>query len=157
MPTWHNDLQMDVQLGSTHALIGLQICQDVYYTKSNTSNGKALYKCTNTHSQCRYHGMQAQPLTLGHNCAYSMLQNLRAKVCHFFYVFVSQPLVSGPLRQQPGMANLSLGGESLYLQNVWVQRVQIAPLPRKFQGGICCGSHLATTYGGELLYLRIFL
>ena len=26
---------------------------------------------------------------------------------------------------------------------------------RKFKGGICCGSHLAITYGGELLYLRI--
>ena len=29
-------------------------------------------------------------------------------------------------------------------------------LPRKFKGGICCGSHLAVTYGGELSYLRIF-
>ena len=27
---------------------------------------------------------------------------------------------------------------------------------RKFKGGICCGSHLAVTYGGRLLYLRIF-
>ena len=27
---------------------------------------------------------------------------------------------------------------------------------RKFKGGICGGSHLAVTYGGELLYLRIF-
>ena len=26
-------------------------------------------------------------------------------------------------------------------------------IPRKFKGGICCGSHLAVTYGGEL---RIF-
>ena len=25
--------------------------------------------------------------------------------------------------------------------------------PRKFKGGICCGGHLAITYGGELLYL----
>ena len=29
--------------------------------------------------------------------------------------------------------------------------------PRKFKEGICCGGHLAVTYGGELLYLRIFL
>ena len=28
---------------------------------------------------------------------------------------------------------------------------------RKFKGGICCGSHLAVTYGGDLLYLQIFL
>ena len=28
---------------------------------------------------------------------------------------------------------------------------------RKFKGGICCGSHLAITYGGQLLYLWIFL
>ena len=28
--------------------------------------------------------------------------------------------------------------------------------PRKFKGGICCGGHLAVTYGGELLYIRIF-
>ena len=28
--------------------------------------------------------------------------------------------------------------------------------PRKFKGGICCGGHLAITYGGELLYLQIF-
>ena len=28
---------------------------------------------------------------------------------------------------------------------------------RKFKGGICCGGHLAVTYGGELLYLPIFL
>ena len=27
--------------------------------------------------------------------------------------------------------------------------------PRKFKGGICCGGHLAITYGGELLYFRI--
>ena len=27
---------------------------------------------------------------------------------------------------------------------------------RKFKGGICCGGHLAATYGGELLYLRNF-
>ena len=27
---------------------------------------------------------------------------------------------------------------------------------RKFKGGICCGGHLAVTYGGELLYLWIF-
>ena len=27
---------------------------------------------------------------------------------------------------------------------------------RKFKGGICCGSHLAITYGCELLYRRIF-
>ena len=27
---------------------------------------------------------------------------------------------------------------------------------RKFKGGICRGGHLAVTYGGELLYLRIF-
>ena len=27
--------------------------------------------------------------------------------------------------------------------------------PRKFEGGVCCGGHLAVTYGGELLYLRI--
>ena len=29
-------------------------------------------------------------------------------------------------------------------------------LSRKFKRGICCGGHLAVTYGGELLYLRIF-
>ena len=29
-------------------------------------------------------------------------------------------------------------------------------IPRKFKGGICCGGHLAVTYGGELLYLQIF-
>ena len=29
-------------------------------------------------------------------------------------------------------------------------------IPRKFKGGICCGSHLAGTYGGELLCLQIF-
>ena len=28
-------------------------------------------------------------------------------------------------------------------------------IPRKFKGGICCGSHLAVTYRGELLYLQI--
>ena len=28
--------------------------------------------------------------------------------------------------------------------------------PRKFKGGICCGGHLAVTYGDELFYLRIF-
>ena len=28
--------------------------------------------------------------------------------------------------------------------------------PRKFKGRICCGGHLAVTYGGELLYHRIF-
>lgn len=28
--------------------------------------------------------------------------------------------------------------------------------PRKFKGGIPCGSHLAITYGGQLLYLQIF-
>ena len=28
--------------------------------------------------------------------------------------------------------------------------------PRKFKGGLCCGGHFAVTYGGELLYLRIF-
>ena len=27
---------------------------------------------------------------------------------------------------------------------------------RKFKGRICCGGHLDVTYGGELLYLRIF-
>ena len=27
---------------------------------------------------------------------------------------------------------------------------------RKFKVGICCGGHLAITYGGELLYLQIF-
>ena len=27
---------------------------------------------------------------------------------------------------------------------------------RKFKGRICCGGHLAVTYGSELLYLRIF-
>ena len=27
---------------------------------------------------------------------------------------------------------------------------------KEIQGGICCSSHLAVTYGGELLYLRIF-
>ena len=27
---------------------------------------------------------------------------------------------------------------------------------RKFEGGICCGGHLAVTYGGELLYLQNF-
>ena len=27
---------------------------------------------------------------------------------------------------------------------------------RKLKGGICCGGHLAVTYGGELLYLPIF-
>ena len=27
---------------------------------------------------------------------------------------------------------------------------------RKIKGGICCGGHLAVTYGGKLLYLRIF-
>ena len=27
---------------------------------------------------------------------------------------------------------------------------------RKFKGGIFCDGHLAVTYGGELLYLRIF-
>ena len=29
--------------------------------------------------------------------------------------------------------------------------------PRKFKGEICCGDHLAVTYGGELLYLQIFV
>ena len=29
--------------------------------------------------------------------------------------------------------------------------------PRKFKGGICCSGHLAITYEGEFLYLRIFL
>ena len=28
---------------------------------------------------------------------------------------------------------------------------------RKLKGGICCGGHLAVTYGGELLYLQMFL
>ena len=28
--------------------------------------------------------------------------------------------------------------------------------PKKFKGGIWCGGHLAVSYGGELLYLRIF-
>ena len=28
---------------------------------------------------------------------------------------------------------------------------------KKFKGGICCGGHLAVTYGGELLYLWIFM
>ena len=28
--------------------------------------------------------------------------------------------------------------------------------PRKFKGGICCGDHLAVTYGGELLYADFF-
>ena len=27
---------------------------------------------------------------------------------------------------------------------------------RKFKGEICCGGHLAVTYGGELLYRQIF-
>ena len=29
-------------------------------------------------------------------------------------------------------------------------------MSRKFKGEICCGGHLTVTYGGELLYLRIF-
>ena len=28
---------------------------------------------------------------------------------------------------------------------------------RKIKGGICCGSYLTVTYGGELLYFQIFL
>ena len=31
-----------------------------------------------------------------------------------------------------------------------------ARVPRKFKGGICCGSHLAVTYIGELLHLWSF-
>ena len=33
--------------------------------------------------------------------------------------------------------------------SVWV--------PKKFQGEICCGSHLGVMNGAELLYLQIFL
>ena len=29
--------------------------------------------------------------------------------------------------------------------------------PKKFKEGVCCGTHLAVTYGGKLLYLQIFL
>ena len=36
-------------------------------------------------------------------------------------------------------------------------RIRDASHPRKFKRGICCGGHLAITYGGELLYLQIFL
>ena len=37
-------------------------------------------------------------------------------------------------------------------------QIEVVPLlaPRKFKGGICCGSHLAVTYGANLLYLQIF-
>ena len=33
----------------------------------------------------------------------------------------------------------------------------ILGMPKEILRGICCGGHLAVEYGGELLYLRIFL
>ena len=39
----------------------------------------------------------------------------------------------------------------------WEKQISLLDVHRvrKFKGGICCGSHLAVTYRGELLYLRI--
>ena len=39
---------------------------------------------------------------------------------------------------------------------VCAQLLKSVYFPRKFKGGMCSGSHLAFTYGGELLYLCIF-
>ena len=39
---------------------------------------------------------------------------------------------------------------NVHMQSLCCSHQITLVVPRKFKGGICCGSHLAVTYGGEL-------
>ena len=54
------------------------------------------------------------------------------------------------------LASFILGGALSSVFNFLKFLFYYVWIPRKLKGGIGCGGHLAVTYGGELIYLRIF-